>query len=95
MASSGADVLELDHLVPIADAIRCLGPGIAIWGNLDPVAVLARGTAAEVRQATRELLKAVAQSNHLRFVLSSGCTLAVETPAANLEAMLDSAHNGG
>ena len=91
MASSGADVLELDYRVPIAEAAGCVGAGVAIWGNLDPVAVLARGTVDQVRQATRELLRAVDQCGHRRFVLSSGCTLAVETPRENLRAMFDAA----
>ncbi len=91
MASSGADVLELDYRVPIAEAAGRVGPGVAIWGNLDPVAVLARGTVDQVRRATCDLLKAVDQCGHRRFVLSSGCTLAVETPRENLRAMFDAA----
>ncbi len=91
MASSGADVLELDYRVPIAAAAARVGPRVAIWGNLDPVAVLARGSPAEVRRATLELLQTAEQSGQRRFVLSSGCTLAVETPAENLQAMLDAA----
>ena len=62
---------------------------MAIWGNLDPVGVLARGSVEQVRQATRELLQDADRCGHRRFVLSSGCTLAVETPAENLQAMFD------
>jgi MtaA/CmuA family methyltransferase len=94
MARSGADVLELDHQVNLAAACRCVGPRVAIWGNLDPVAVLARGTAADVRRAAHEALQAVAQAGHRRFVLSSGCTLAVETPEANLAALFETARAG-
>jgi MtaA/CmuA family methyltransferase len=91
MATTGADVLELDHNVDIERAVRCVDPDVAIWGNLDPVAVLARGSVGEVRRATRDLLQTVRQCGHRRFVLSSGCTLAVETPRENLRAMLDAA----
>jgi len=91
MAASGADVLELDYRVSIAEAARCVGPGVAIWGNLDPVAVLARGTVDDVRRVTCDLLKTMDQCGHRRFVLSSGCTLAVETPPENLRAMFDAA----
>jgi MtaA/CmuA family methyltransferase len=91
MAAAGADVLELDHRVSIAEAADRVGAGVALWGNLDPVGVLARGTADHVRQATHALLKAVDQCGHRRFVLSSGCTLAVETPRENVRAMLDAA----
>jgi uroporphyrinogen decarboxylase len=88
MAASGADVLEIDHKVDLAEACRIVGPAIGLWGNLDPVTVLAQGTVARVRKAAREALAAVRRCDHGRFVLSSGCTLAMETPAANLDALL-------
>ncbi len=88
MAASGADVLELDHQVDLERACQVLDPNVAIWGNLDPVAVLARGSVEEVTQAARRLIQTVHDHGRRRFVLSSGCTLATETPAENLEAML-------
>ena len=95
MADSGADVLELDHQVEIATACRLLGPRIGIWGNLNPVALLAQGTPEQVRRATIELMETVRTCGHQRFVVSSGCTLAPDTPAANLHAMLNAAGNSG
>ena len=59
MASSGADVLELDHQVNIAAACRIIGPDVAIWGNLDPVSLLVQGTPDRVRDATLDLLRFV------------------------------------
>lgn len=91
MASSGADVLELDHHVDIVTACQTLGPGVAIWGNLDPVGLLARDTSQQVRKATQSLLQSVKACGHRRFVVSSGCTLAMETPPENLEAMFETA----
>jgi uroporphyrinogen decarboxylase len=88
MASSGADVLELDHAVDIGGACRAVGPGMGLWANLDPVSVLARGTPAEVTAAACKVLADVQAAGHQRFVLSSGCTLAVETPYQHLEALL-------
>jgi MtaA/CmuA family methyltransferase len=88
MAGSGADVLELDHQVDLRTACQLGGPKVALWGNLDPVRVLAQGSVAEVQQAARHALATVAAEGHQRFVLSSGCTLAMETPAENLDAML-------
>lgn len=94
MAESGADVLEIDHQVDITQACRITGPDVALWGNLDPVGLLARGNPEHVERASRRLLEAVRSSGHRRFVLSSGCTLALETPAENLEAMFRAArHN--
>jgi uroporphyrinogen decarboxylase len=88
MACTGAEVLELDHAVNIGDACRIVGPQIALWGNLDPVRVLAQGTPQLVQQKAIETMQAVEAAGHQRFVLSSGCTLAMETPSKNLEAFL-------
>lgn len=88
MAESGADVLEIDHQVDLAQACRVVNPEVALWGNLDPVSVLARGSAEVVRQAAQRALAAVEACGRHRFVLSSGCTLAMETPPENLEAFL-------
>lgn len=91
MAASGADVLELDQCVDLAAAANVVGPRMTLWGNIDPVRVLAQGTPWQVRQAARSLIRAMAAAGHRRFVLSSGCTLAVETPTANLQALFDAA----
>lgn len=88
MASSGADVLEIDHKVDIGCACRLVRPETVLWGNLDPVGVLAQGSSTQVREAAFRVLDAVRAAGHPRFVLSSGCTLALDTPAANLEALV-------
>jgi len=88
MAATGADVLELDHQVDLAEACRLAGPGITLWGNLDPVRLLAQGTPGEIRQAALNAVNLVRACGHSRFVLSSGCTLAIETPPDNLDAIL-------
>ena len=93
MANSGADVLELDHAVNLGEACRIVGPDIALWGNLDPIRVLAQGTPESVCQKAVETLQAVKAAGHQRFVLSSGCTLAVETPPENLDALMRSAQD--
>ncbi|MFI5355806.1 MAG: uroporphyrinogen decarboxylase family protein [Opitutales bacterium] len=86
MGRSGADLLEIDYRTDLAEACRVVGPDIGLWGNLDPVAVLAQGDAETVRAAARRALAAAA--GHLRFILGSGCTLAVETPFANVDALI-------
>ena len=95
MVQSRADVLELDHKVDMAIACRITGPDIAIWGNLDPVGLLVQSTPEQVRKATVSLLKTVDTCRHRRFVLSSGCTLAPDTPVVNLQAMFEAASNPG
>lgn len=91
MAQSGADVLELDQRTEMRDACRILPRHIAIWGNLDPVAVLAQGSPQDVVRAAKEFLATMNAAGHNRIVLSSGCTLAVETPEENLHALVRAA----
>ena len=93
MAITGADILEIDHAVDLATACRMAGPDIALWGNLNPVAVLANGTPDLVREQSLQAIAAVRATGHQRFVLSSGCTLAVGTPAANIEALIKASHD--
>ena len=88
MGSSGAGVLELDSKVDLAQACKILGPDIAIWGNLNPVQVLAQGTPAQVSLAAQAAIAQAASCDHTRFVLSSGCTLPMETPHANIDALV-------
>lgn len=91
MASTGADVLEIDHQADMAAACDAAGSGITLWGNLDPVGVLWRGTPEAVVQAACKAIAAVRGRGHRRFVLSSGCTIAPDTPAENLEALFNAA----
>ncbi len=88
MAGAGADVLEIDHQVDLRTACQTVGEEITLWGNLDPVGLLAQGSPASVRRATEQAVQTVQACGRRRFVLSSGCTLAMETPFENLEAML-------
>jgi MtaA/CmuA family methyltransferase len=92
MAASGADCLEIDHWVNLEEACRRVGPDIALWGNLDPVSQLSQGNPKSVRAAALRAIEAVRSCGHRRFVLSSGCTLAVETPFENLDALLQAAN---
>ncbi|HEY5911522.1 MAG TPA: uroporphyrinogen decarboxylase family protein, partial [Verrucomicrobiae bacterium] len=90
MANSGADVLEFDHAVGIQEACRMVDPSITLWGNLDPVRLLAQGTTEQVSAEAERAMAEVRSAGRTRFVLSSGCTLAVETPRQNVEALVSS-----
>lgn len=95
MAATGADVLEIDFPVEIRRAAEIVGPDVALWGNLDPVRVLAQAAPDEVYRRTQALLEQVRASGVRRFVLSSGCTLAMETPPENLDAFFAAARDFG
>lgn len=91
MKDTGADVLELDHAVDLGNACRTLGKDTTLWGNLDPVGLLAQSTPAQVHHTAEQALRIAREAGHSRFILSSGCTLAVETPDENLHAMIRAA----
>ena len=93
MVRSGADVLEVDHLLDLEQACAVVPDGIALWGNLDPVRVLCQGTADDVTAACGAALRTARHAGRSRFVLSSGCTLAPDTPADNVHALVQSVHN--
>jgi len=95
MAATGADILEIDYPVAIEDAAQILGSSVALWGNLDPVGLLAQADADTVYRETQALLRRVRQCGIRRFVVSSGCTLAMETPEENLDAFFAAARDFG
>jgi uroporphyrinogen-III decarboxylase len=74
--------------VDIGDAFAMAGDQVALWGNIDPVRVLLNGNTSDVRDAVTGLLNTAAGR---RFVLSSGCILAPETPPQNLQALFSAA----
>lgn len=92
MAESGADVIELDQSVDFQIACQRLPGDIAIWGNIDPVGILLRGTPEDVQETARDLIRQAASEDR-RFVLSSGCTLAPSTPPSNMDALIRSARS--
>lgn len=94
MARTGADVLECDHHVDMGAAARAAGSRIGLWGNLDTVGVLVNGTPDAVHAAVRVLIDGMRAVDHSRYVVSSGCTLAVGTPAANVAALCEAARRG-
>ena len=56
MGQAGADVVGVDWRVPLSDAVRRIGPGKAVQGNLDPTLVFAprEVVAGKVRQVLEE-----------------------------------------
>ena len=93
MAGTGADGLELDQKTDVGLAYGLLKDRTAFVGNIDPSAVLAMGTPAEVAARTRDLLERFAGTP--RFILNAGCAIPAETPAANLKAMISTARAYG
>lgn len=91
MASTGAMGLHFGNVVDMADVLPQVPAGVLVFGNLDPVRVLKDGTAAEVREAARELLRKT--EGYGNFVLSSGCDVPHGTPLGNIDELFGALHD--
>lgn len=82
MAKSGADIIDVDWMVPLDKAREAVGPDITLCGNFDPTAVLLQGTADDVAKAARQCLKEGGD----KFILMPGCEVPPSTPEENIRA---------
>jgi len=82
MAQSGADIIDVDWMVPLDEARELAGPEVTLCGNFDPVAVLLQGSAEDVAEAARQCLKGGGE----RFILMPGCEVPPDTPEENIRA---------
>lgn len=82
VASAGADVIDLDWMVPIAAARQVVGAEVCLCGNFDPVAVLLQGSEQDVSDAARQCLAEGGE----RFMLQPGCEVPAGTPIENMRA---------
>jgi MtaA/CmuA family methyltransferase len=85
MGRLGADILDLDWMVPLEQARVQSRPGQVLLGNIDPVAVLRNGTP----EAVRAKLAACHRAAGERYIVGAGCEVVRDTPEANVRAMVD------
>jgi uroporphyrinogen decarboxylase len=80
MRETGADVIGLDWRVPLAEGWRAVGPGCAVQGNLDPIALFAPQDV--LKQRVEEVLRqAAGRPGHI-FNLGHG--IVPGTPVENV-----------
>lgn len=78
MVKSGADLFNVDHLVPFETACAVYGRHEACFkGNLDPVSEMMQSTPEKCAARCRDLVR---QARGLRFMLSPGCEVPAATP---------------
>jgi uroporphyrinogen decarboxylase len=70
MGEAGADVVGVDWRVPLDDAVRRIGPGKAVQGNLDPTVLFAPWPVIE--EKVRDVLRAGAAAEGHVFNLGHG-----------------------
>jgi MtaA/CmuA family methyltransferase len=83
MGESGADLIDLDFLSPVAEARAAMGPEQLLLGNIDPVRILRDSTPEVIIATLGDCWRAAAP----RYVAGAGCEVPRGTPHANLHAM--------
>jgi MtaA/CmuA family methyltransferase len=80
MAETGADIIDVDWMVDMAQAQAAFGPKTSVCGNQDPVAVMLHGSPEQVYAATLACMR----SGGPRSISAAGCEIPDSTPPANL-----------
>jgi uroporphyrinogen decarboxylase len=94
MVATGAGVLSLDDMIDIGEAKARVGDKVALLGNIRPTAVMYLGTPDDVRDNAKECL-AKAWDSPKGYILGLGCGLPIDTPPANLHALVQAARDYG
>ncbi|MHC4225919.1 MAG: uroporphyrinogen decarboxylase family protein, partial [Planctomycetota bacterium] len=82
MPDSGADIIDVDWMVPLAKARELVGPEVTLCGNFNPAGVLFEGAPEDVAETAMECLKTVPD----KFILMPGCEVPPATPEENIRA---------
>lgn len=85
MADSGADIIDIDHLVDLQEAMNKIGDQAVVCGNFDPVSVLLDGDVMAVKEHVKRCLD-IGKDN---IIISAGCEVPKFTPYENLKAVAE------
>jgi len=86
---TGASCISLDHKTDMAKAKEVLHGKMCIAGNVDPVKVLLQGTAQEVENACRGVIKTAGTAGG--FILMPGCDIPPTVPHENIHKFMQTA----
>ena len=92
LADTGADIIEFDDVTDFDLARRVSDNKVCLLGNVNTTEI-AFGQVEDVIQLCRDRLEQALPSSG--FILSSGCAISPNAPAANLHAMVKSARDFG
>jgi len=82
MVETGADIIDLDHMVDMEAAAAKYGDHVSFCGNFDPTSVMLDGTPEEVYAAATHCM----QIGGPRAISGAGCEIPMWTPEENLHA---------
>jgi MtaA/CmuA family methyltransferase len=83
MGRLGCEIVDLDYMVPVAQARAAMGPQPVLLGNLDPVRALRDGTPESVTAAVAECHRQAGP----RYIVGAGCEVPRGTPPENVRAL--------
>lgn len=83
MGALGAEIVDMDSQVSLAEAREKMGPMQVLLGNLDPVRVLQDGSPGAVAEAVAECHRQAGP----RYIVGAGCEVTRDTPHENMRAL--------
>lgn len=88
MIATGADIIDVDHLVPtMSDIAGLLAPTQVFSGKTDPVRVIQDGTPEQIEQSVRNSH----EQSRGRCIVSAGCEITPGTTMQNMRAFRSAA----
>ncbi len=88
IADLGVGGFSVDNVVNLKNCRETIGHKTKILGHVDPAGVMYAGTVNDVRRKTLECILD-AYNAPKGYVVMSGCSLPVETPPENIDAMMN------
>jgi MtaA/CmuA family methyltransferase len=85
----GCDIVDLDFMVPVADARRAMGPEPVLLGNIDPVRALRDGTPESITRAIAQCHREAGN----RYIIGAGCEVPRSTRPENVMALTEYARS--
>jgi len=89
IGSLGCEIVDVDWMVPLSQARQEMGANQVLAGNIDPVAVLQRGTPESITAAIAQCHRDAGP----RYIVAAGCEVPRDTPPQNLRALRDFARS--
>ena len=76
IGSLGCEMVDIDSMVPLAQARQEMGPEVVLAGNIDPVKTLRNGTPESITAAIAECHRQAGP----RYIVGAGCEVPRDTP---------------
>jgi len=83
IAKLNVDIIDLDWQVSMIEARRILGSKICLAGNLDPVNMVMKASAEQIKEQLQQIYKTVGNPH----MVGAGCEIPSDTPIKNLKAL--------